>query len=192
MSLKPNQGQTVLPACAIAAIVLVCGCSAPTKTSRVPEARFTHLGDHSFKITTSSAEAQRAFDRGLTWAYSFGHFAAEQEFRAALKADPDCARAWWGIALVNGPHINFPLVPPQKATNAWTAITEAQRLAPRGSPLEQSLIRALAARYVNPQPEDRSPLDQDYADAMRAVWRAHPAQVDIATLFAEAAMDLRP
>jgi len=29
----------------------------------------------------------------LVWAYSFGHFAAEQEFRNALAADPDCAMA---------------------------------------------------------------------------------------------------
>src|ERR1051326_8083260 len=63
--------------------------SAPSKPAR------KHLGRHSFKITTRSTEAQRAFNRGLTWAYSFGHYAAEQEFRAALAADSDCAMAWW-------------------------------------------------------------------------------------------------
>ena len=151
-----------------------------------------NLGQHSFKITTKSAEAQRAFDRGLTWAYSFGHFAAEREFRAALTADPDCAMAWWGIALVNGPHINFPLVPPEKAAKAWEAITAAQRLATQCSPLEKSLIGALAKRYANPQPEDRAPLDQAYAEAMRGIWRANPGLADIAVLFAEAAMDLHP
>ncbi len=133
-----------------------------------------------------------AFNRGLTWAYSFGHSAAEQEFRAALTADPDCAMAWWGIALVNGPHINFASVPPDKAVKAWEAITTAQRLAEHGSPLERSMIDALAKRYANPQPGDRAPLDQAYANAMRDVWKANPQNPDVATLFAEAEMDLHP
>ena len=33
-----------------------------------------------------------------------------------------------------------------------------------------SLIDALGKRYANPQPEDRTPLDRAYADAMREVW----------------------
>ncbi|HTL59870.1 MAG TPA: hypothetical protein VL361_29635, partial [Candidatus Limnocylindrales bacterium] len=151
-----------------------------------------HLGNHSFKITTKSAVAQKAFDRGLIWAYSFGHFAAEQEFRKALAADPDCAMAWWGIALVNGPHINFPFVPPDKAARAWEAVTNAQRLATSCSPLEQSFIAALAKRYANPQPEDRAPLDHAYADAMRALWKTNRKNPEAASLFAEAAMDLHP
>ena len=174
----------------VAVILSGCVASHPATGARPPASN--NLGHHAFPITTRSAEAQRAFNRGLTWAYSFGHTAAEQEFRAALVADPNCAMAWWGIALVNGPHINFPLVPPDKAAKAWEAITAAQRLAASCSPLERSLISALAKRYAHPQPEDRSPLDQAYADAMREVWRANQANADIATLFAEAAMDLHP
>lgn len=175
----------------VAALGLL-GCATDLRSPTSARPALNHLGGHSFTITTRSAAAQRAFDRGLSWAYSFGHFAAEQEFRAALAADPDCAMAWWGIALVNGPHINFPLVPPDKAAKAWDAITNAQRLASRGSPLEKSLIAALAKRYADPQPADRSALDQAYADAMREIWRANPGNADIACLFAEAAMDLHP
>ena len=178
--------------CGVLAAMIVCGCVASHHSTEARKPALPNLGHHAFKITTRSAEAQRAFNRGLTWASSFGHFAAEQEFRAALAADPDCAMAWWGIALVNGPHINFPLVPPDKVAKAWEATTAAQRLAAPCSPLEKSLINALAKRYANPQPEDRSPLDQAYADAMRALWRANPGNADIATLFAEAAMDLHP
>jgi len=100
--------------------------------------------------------------------------------------------AWWGIALVNGPHINFPLVPPDKAATAWQALTNAQALAAQTTPLEQSLIFALSKRYANPQPDDRSQLDTAYAEAMRALWQAHPDSPDVGTLFAEAAMDLHP
>src|SRR4051812_10592808 len=149
-------------------------------------------GGHKFKITTRSSEAQRAFDRGLTWAYAFAYTAAEEEFRAAAAADPDCAMAWWGVALVNGPHINFPLVPPDKAKTAWDALTKARALAPKASEREQALIAALGMRYASPQPDNRRKLDEAYAEAMRGVWQTHPKDAHIATLYAESMMDLRP
>src|SRR6185369_7254579 len=94
---------------------LVPGCaSRPDQASTKASSELKRLGKHTFKITTASREAQNAFDRGLTLAYGFSHYAAEDEFRRALKFDPGCGMAWWGIALVNGPHINFPLVPPDK------------------------------------------------------------------------------
>ncbi|HUK83384.1 MAG TPA: hypothetical protein VLZ12_12220 [Verrucomicrobiae bacterium] len=170
---------------AVLSIALLAGVAATP-------GKLEHLGDYSFRVTTTSPIAQRAFDRGLTLAYSFGHYAAEQEFRRALAADPNCAMAYWGIALVNGPHINFPLVPPDKAAAAWGALTNAQALAGTTSPLEQSLIKALSARYANPQPEDRGPLDAAYANAMRELWRANPGNADVGALCAESLMDLHP
>jgi len=150
------------------------------------------LGDHRFKVSTASPAAQRAFDRGLTWTYGFAHHAAETEFRRALEVDPNCAMAYWGIALVNGPHINFPVVPPDKAEKAWQALVKARELAHSATPLEQALISALGQRYVERQPEDRSSLDQAYAAAMRAVWEAHQNNPDVGALYAEAEMDLHP
>ena len=76
-----------------------------------------------------------------------------------------------GIALACGLHINFPLVPPAAAKLAWKELKAAQENAEHGSPVERDLIEALSYRYANPQPEDRIPLDQAYADAMRKVWR---------------------
>ena len=100
--------------------------------------------------------------------------------------------AHWGIALASGPHINFPLVPPAAAELAWKELTLAQEHASKGSPVERALIEALGKRYANPQPEDRKPLDEAYANAMRDVWKAHPTDPDVGAFFAEAMMDLRP
>jgi len=150
------------------------------------------LGTHHFAVTTSSPAAQEAFDHGLTLAYGFSHRAAEQEFRKAIAADSTCAMAWWGVALVNGPHINFPIVTPDKAATAWEALTRALALESSASPKERALIDALAARYADPQPEDRRPLDEAYAAAMRGAARAFADDADILTLYAESMMDLRP
>ena len=62
----------------------------------------------------------------------------------------------------------------------------------KSSPVERALIEALSKRYANPQPEDRAPLDQAYADAMREVWKKFPKDADVGVFFAEALMDLRP
>jgi hypothetical protein len=91
--------------------LLLGGCATHRDTATAPAE--LKLGKHHLQVTTKSAEAQRAFDRGLTLMYSFAHFASEQEFRKAAELDPQLAMAWWGVAAVNGPHINFPMVPPE-------------------------------------------------------------------------------
>ncbi|MGV3531947.1 MAG: hypothetical protein ACO1QR_06215, partial [Chthoniobacteraceae bacterium] len=120
------------------------------------------------------------------------HGAAIRSFEEAARLDPECAMAHWAIALASGPHINFPLVPPPAAERAWKELSLAQAHAKDASPVEQKLIEALAARYANPQPEDRAPLDQAYADAMRKLWKEYPQDPDVGAFFAEALMDLRP
>src|SRR6185295_14305997 len=98
----------------------------------------------------------------------------------------------WGIAIANGPHINNPIVTTERATAAWKALTKARETAAKGSAAEQQLIAALAKRYAEPQPEDRKPLDEAYAAAMRETFRKYPGDADIGALFAESMMDLRP
>jgi tetratricopeptide (TPR) repeat protein len=153
---------------------------------------FEGLGSYTRTITTSSPEAQKYFNQGLNFLYGFNHGAAIRAFQAAEEIDPDCAMAHWGVALACGPHINFPVVLPPAAELAWKELALAQEHAAHASAVEQALIEALGHRYADPQPEDRGPLDQAYADAMRSVWKAHPEDPDVGVLFAEAMMDLRP
>jgi len=153
---------------------------------------FSGLGPHSRPVTTRSAEARRYFNQGLNFYYGFNHGAAIRSFQAALQSDDSCAMAHWGIALASGPHINFPVVPPPAAETAWKELTLARENAAKCKPVEQALIVALAARYANPQPDDRTGLDRAYADAMRRVWQQFPNDTDVGVLFAEAMMDLRP
>ncbi len=138
------------------------------------EPLYEGLGSYSRKITTDSPEAQRYFDQGLAFLHGFNHSAAIRAFQQAAEIDPECAMAHWGIALACGPHINFAAVSPPAAELAWTEINLAKKNAANASPVERALIDALAKRYANPQPEDRSGLDRTYADAMRKVWKKFP------------------
>lgn len=153
---------------------------------------FSGLGAHTRAVTTSSREAQEYFSQGLAWMYAFNHDEAIRSFAKAAELDPECAMAWWGIALCEGPNYNDYVMTDERSAAAWAALREAQERASFASPLERELIRALSARYANPWPEDRSGLEQAYADAMAKVWAAHPQDSDVGTLYAEAMMVQRP
>ena len=150
------------------------------------------LGTHHRSVSTSNADAQKAFDQGLLWSFSFNHGDAERAFREAARLDDTLAAAWWGIALVNGPHINNPTVDEAHAKVAWDALAEAKKRREGASDVEKALIDALGARYAWPQPADRHPLDEAYAAAMADVFKRFPQDADVATLYAEALMDVRP
>jgi len=173
---------------ALALAVLLAGA----EIVRAKEPIFPGLGSYKHKVTTASPEAQRYVNQGLAFYHGFNHGAAIRSFQQAAELDPKCAMAHWGIALASGPHINLPIVPPPAAELAWKELQLAQENAAQTSTVERDLIEALSHRYANPQPEDRAPLDQAYADAMRKVWQAHPRDPEVGVLFAEAMMDLRP
>jgi tetratricopeptide (TPR) repeat protein len=155
------------------------------------------LGTYTRTITTSSAEAQAWFTRGLVWTYAFNHEEAMRCFEQAVEADPDCALAYWGLAYALGPNYNKPwdaFDPAERssATSRAHAAAVAGVLVAR-SPVERALVNALAARYPSAEPSaDCSAWNAGYADAMREVYRACPDDVDVTALFADALMNLTP
>jgi tetratricopeptide (TPR) repeat protein len=152
---------------------------------------FDNLGPHHYAITTSVPLAQRYFDQGLKLYYAFNHAEAVRAFEEAARLDPDCAMCSWGLALAYGPNINAPMER-EAALAAYDAIQKAiARDAPAGAN-ERALMRALASRYAADPPKDRAPLDAAYAQALRDVAQRYPADFEVATLYAEALMDLSP
>ena len=147
--------------------------------------------DHSFKVTTNSSEAQHFFDQGLFLTYAFNHAEAERAFKEAIRLDPDCAMAYWGAALSLGPNINRPM---REEVNkeAFELSRKATELGKACSPKEQAMIEALATRYQEDPPADRSSLDMAYANEMRVVAHRYREDVDILTLFTESLMDTTP
>ena len=58
-------------------------------------------GDVHFKVSTDSKEAQQFFDQGLGQLHGFWNFEAERSFRQVAAIDPECAMAYWGMAMAN-------------------------------------------------------------------------------------------
>ncbi len=153
---------------------------------------FVKPGLYSRKITTTSASAQEYFDQGLLLLYAFDHPGARRTFEAAAAADPRCAMAYWGLAMANGPNINHRMLGSAQARAAWEACKEANRLAPKCSPVEKALIQAVGTRFADHFVEDRREFDAAYAASMRNVWRAYPSDPDVGALLVEAMLELRP
>jgi tetratricopeptide (TPR) repeat protein len=149
------------------------------------------LGSITYKITTANERAQQYFDQGLRLAYAFNHGEAQRAFRMAQKLDPDCAMCFWGEALVLGPNINLPM-PEDAVAPAYAAAQKAKALASKASPREQALIGAIAARYGSDAKAAREPFDKAYATEMAKAATQFPDDDEIATLYAEAVMDLSP
>lgn len=149
------------------------------------------LGSYHHKITTTSEQTQKFFDQGLTLAYAFNHAEAERSFREAARLDPNCTMCYWGIALVLGPNINMQMdkeaVPP-----AYVALKKALELMKNASAKEQAYVKALSTRYGPAPVEDRTQLNEAYANAMRDLAKKYPDDLDATTLFAEALMDIHP
>ena len=57
------------------------------------------VGNVHFAVTTKSPLAQKFFDQGLNQLYCFFWYEAERSFREAAFQDPDCAMAYWGMAM---------------------------------------------------------------------------------------------
>jgi tetratricopeptide (TPR) repeat protein len=152
--------------------------------------RLQNLGAHTFRVTTRSARAQRFINQGVNLLYGFNHAEAGRAFAEAARLDPTCAMAYWGQALVIGPNINAAMTPddePRAREFAQKAVALKRGVTPR----ERAYIDALAQRYTG-RAEDRQAADRAFADAMRDVAKKYPADLDAATIFAEAMMDLRP
>jgi len=155
--------------------------------------QFDGLGSFHRAVTTTSPEAQAYFDQGMRLLWAFNHDESSRSFAKAAAIDPGCAMCLWGVALTVGPNYNLPMMAAPRAKVAFDALQRARVAASRGTPVEQALISALAARYPDAKPLDPSsegPVLTAYAQAMQRVARAYPDDGDVQTLTAEALMNV--
>ncbi len=152
---------------------------------------FDNLGTLHHSITTRSPLAQQYFDQGLRLLYAFNHEEAVISFQAATQHDPDAPMPYWGMALALGPNINAAMSRTAER-RAIEAIRQARARLALASPKERAYVEALSRRYATGLKNSREKLDRAYATSMRQVVRNYPDDLDAATLYAEALMDLSP
>ena len=163
--------------------------AAPTKPKSA--ALMTGYGNWHHPVSTKNAQAQAFFDQGLRLIYAFNHDEAARSFQRATELDPKLAMAYWGIAEAVGPNYNDP-ASEDRFVQAHAAIEKAQALAADAPESDKAYIAALAKRFPADPKSDLRAAAEQYRDAMRDVVKRFPDDLDAATLFAEAGMNLHP
>jgi len=166
---------------------------------------------YSFPISTQSGAAQRWFSRGMQLSHAFNHEQAIAAFRLALRADPACAMAHWGIAYCSGVNYNATLLETASMECCCKHAAEAAALlqdpAVLATPLERELCDAISLRAIASYPgkstqESLSLLqasNEEYAQRMRGIFdsclqqpQLGMLQAEVTVLAVEAVMQLRP
>ena len=107
----------------------------PAETLRL----FPPMNEIYHPVSTAIPEAQKHFDRGLTYIFAFNHDIAFREFETAAKLDQNLAMAYWGMALALGQNVNDD-VTPEREIRCYNYIQQALKLAPKATQCEQDYI----------------------------------------------------
>jgi tetratricopeptide (TPR) repeat protein len=156
-----------------------------------PVTLVTGLGNLHHAVSTNNPQAQEFFDQGLRFIFAFNHDEAARSFQHAAELDPKLAMAYWGVAEAVGPNYNDP-ADPDRYKQAHEAVQRAADLSAAAQNSDRAYIQALAKRFPADPNSDLKKAAEDYRDAMRQVVGEFPDDLDAATLFAEAGMNLHP
>lgn len=166
-------------------------CSQSKKAPNLQAPLFDQIGDNHFAITTSNKWSQKFFDQGLTLTYGLNHDEAMRSFKEAARLDEECAMCYWGMAYVLGPNINAAM-DSSLVVEANGYIAQAKQYLDKVTPLEQQMIAAIDLRYPKNEEQTLTSCYESFAESMRTSYINFKENHDVATLCAEALMDLHP
>src|SRR4051812_22445740 len=129
------------------------------------------LGKVHFE-TSCKPDAQKQFDRAILYQHSFWYRASQAAFEDALKADPGCGIAYWGIALslLWNPHVPTPA---KNLAEGAAAIAKGRQIGAK-SQRERDYIDTLAVMYADHEKVDHRTRVVAYATAMEGLAQRHP------------------
>jgi tetratricopeptide (TPR) repeat protein len=129
------------------------------------------LGNVHF-ATSCNEVTQRRFDRAMRYQHSFWYRQSKEVFEDALKGDPECAIAHWGVALslLNNPHGP---IPTPNLPLGLAAIQKAKTVGAK-TQRERDYIDALAIMYVDYDKVGHVPRIQAFLKAMEGLAQKYP------------------
>jgi len=153
---------------ATVATVAVFGFSAPGQAQEDADLKF---GKVHF-ATSCNEIAQRRFDRAMRYQHSFWYAESKEIYQEAIKADADCAIAYWGIALalLSNPHN---AIPAPNLPLGLAAIEKAKAIGAK-TERERDYVDALSVMYVDYDKTPHQARVQSYLKKMEALAAKYP------------------
>ena len=133
--------------------------------------------------TSCTPQAQEKFDRGLAMVHSFFYPNSVQAFTEAAAADPQCAIAYWGIAISHRPN---PLILPLTAAalkNGLEAVEKGKAIGAK-TERERDWIAAIESYYKGYDKVDQTQRGLAYERAMEALMQKYPDDLEAAIFYA--------
>ena len=124
--------------------------------------------------TSCNAGAQKEFDRAVALLHSFQFSRAIQGFNAALKSDPTCGIAYWGIALSQWSNPFAPGMKDKAQLQAGRQSVERGQAAGAKTERERAYLAAIAKLYSGFESTPQQARLIAYRDAMGEVATKHP------------------
>jgi Tfp pilus assembly protein PilF len=151
--------------------IISAGLVALVAPAALSQPKQQQLGKVHFE-TSCNAKAQKLFDRGMLYQHSFWYRASRRTFEEALKADPKCGIAHWGIALgaLENPHVP----PAAKNLAEGSAAIEAGKSLGAKTQRERDYIDALALFYADHEKVDHRTRVQTFLKAMEELVQRYP------------------
>src|SRR5712672_1246234 len=140
------------------------------------------LGRLSFP-TSCDPKVQAEFERGVAMIHSFWFLIARRTFEGVLRQDPNCAIAYWGIALDLLGNSLATVPPRADAEAAWAALEKAREVGAK-TQRERDWIEALSAYYRD---HDKSPVNARlvaYNKAMEQLAQRYPDDYEAQVFYA--------
>ncbi len=134
-----------------------------------------------------SRKAQQDFEHAVAMLHSFHFPATGKAFTAITEAEPDCAMAWWGVAISQRLNPLLPPFSPEALGRGWQAVERA-RAAPPRTERERDWIEAMAAFFQNSEHVDQHARTLAYEAAMERLAAKYPDD-DEAQIFYALAID---
>src|ERR1700736_4531667 len=133
--------------------------------------------------TSCTQEAQEKFDRGLAMVHSFFYPDSVQAFTEAAAADPQCAIAYWGIAISHRPN---PMILPLTATilkNGLEAVEKGIAIGAK-TERERDWLAAIELYYKDYDKVDQTTRGLAYERAMERLVQKYPDDPEAAVFYA--------
>ena len=176
---KVSPARRLVPAlAAVLALAPVCSAPAQTDAHDLMEGRGRGV---SFPISCGE-DIQPRFDAALAALHSFWYGQALKEFTAISATNPDCAMAYWGIAMSVWNQIWAPPRPDNLKTGG-DAIARAMAVGAT-TQRERDYLDALAAFYANYDKLDHRTRAGAYMLKMERVAERYPGDVEAQLFYA--------
>ena len=140
-----------------------------------------HLGAVHFPISCSAVQVK--FDRAVALLHNFFYPETVKAFQAIIKEDPDCAMAYWGLAMSELPNPLVPPFPPANLKAGWEAIQQGES-AKTQTPHEAEYLAAIEVFYKDFEKIDHKTRAEHYEQAMQRLHEHHPEDSEAAIFYA--------